>query len=218
MQLGTVVFLLAGPIRKYAFVLGYCLVQVITSLLEDVVIRRFGTAGRQYRTVFWTDEIVLDLLLFLILILLTYRSMEGSPSRAAMRRILAIVTSLVITLPFLLFKGAFKTSAWFDHTSQLLNFGGAILNLGLWTALLSNRRRDMKLLTVSAGFGILATGAAISFGLRQLSHGAAYIAAGNVFVIAHLAGACILCFAFRPSIQNRRPSNTNLLGTRTFVP
>jgi hypothetical protein len=207
MQLGTVVFLLVGSVRRYRFVLGFSLMQLFTSLLEEWVIWKFGTGGKQYRLIFWSDEIVLDLLLFLILILLTYRAMEGSPARAAMGRMLGAVTAIVIVLPFVLFKGAFVKPGWFDHTSQLLNFGAAILNLGLWTALLGSRKRDTKLLTVSAAFGILATGAAISFGLRRLIHtpGEAYKAAGDVFVFAHLAGSMILCWAFRPS-RRRAPS------------
>ena len=206
MQLGTVVFLLTGFVRKYNFVLGYCLLQLITSLLEEVVFRRFGWQSKQYRAVFWTDEIALDLLLFLILILLTYRAMEGSPAQAAMGRILGAVALIVMALPFVLFKGTFVKMAWFDHTSQLLNFGAAILNLGLWTALLGSRTRDKKLLTVSAGFGIVATGVAICFGLRVLIHtpGAVHKAVSQIFVVAHLAGSMILCWAFRPAAQERR--------------
>lgn len=204
MQVGTVVFLLLGSVRKYAFVLGYCALQVLTSLLEIGVIRKFGR-GKEYGKVFWTDEIVMDLLLFLILILLTYRAMEGSPMRGAMGRVLAVVTAIAIALPFFLFHGAFVKRSWFDHTSQMLNFGAAILNLGLWTALLGSRKRDAKLLTVSAAFGILATGAAISFGLRQIFNpaGAAYYAASDVFVFAHLGGSFILCWAFRPGMKWR---------------
>jgi hypothetical protein len=201
MQLGTVVFLAFGLVRKYAFVLAYCSVQLITSLLEVFVVHKFGTGGKQYKNIFWTDEIVLDLLLFLILILLTYRAMEGSPARAAMGRMLGAVTLAVLVLPFVLFKGAFVRTGWFDHTSQMLNFGAALLNLGLWTALLGSHKRDRTLLTVSAGFGILATGAAISFGLRRLIHtpGIAYATAGDIFVFANLACSTILCWAFRPS-------------------
>jgi hypothetical protein len=204
LQVGTVVFLLLGPARKYAFVLAYCALQVLTTLLEVGVIGKFGR-GKLYGKVFWTDEIVLDLLLFLILILLTYRAMEGSPMRAAMGRVLAVVTAITIALPFFLFKGAFVKMSWFDHTSQMLNFGAAILNLGLWTALLGSRKRDTKLLTVSAAFGILATGAAISFGLRQIfnAHGATHSAASQVFVFAHLFGSFILCWAFRPALKVR---------------
>jgi hypothetical protein len=219
MQLGTVVFLLFGPVRRYAFVLVFSLAQLVTSLLEEIVIRRFGTASKEYRLVFWTDEIVLDLLLFLILILLTYRAMEGSAARGSMGRILGAVALIVMVLPFVIYKGAFVQYSWFDHTSQVLNFGAAILNLGLWTALLGSRRRDRKLLTVSAGFGILATGVAISFGLRQLFHGAAYTAAGDAFVVAHLAGALILCWAFRPAF-GRNPGSPRVqsLGTGALAP
>jgi hypothetical protein len=217
MQLGTVVFLLFGPVRKYAFVLAYSSLQLTTSLLEVWVLHRFGATSRQYSKLFWTDEIVLDLLLFLILILLTYRAMEGSPMRGAMGRMLGAVTVLVIALPFVLFKGAFVKMAWFDHTSQLLNFGAALLNLGLWTALLGSRRRDPKLLTVSAGFGIIATGVAICFGLRLLVMvpGAAFRAVSEIFVFAHLAGSMILCWAFRPGVSSfmRQSNDAGRLAT-----
>jgi hypothetical protein len=201
MQLVVVVFLLMGEVRRYPFVLGYCSLQLITSLVEVVVLRTFGAGSRQYRWVFWTDEIGLNLLLFLILILLTYRAMEGSPLREATGRMLAAMTLIVIALPFVLFKGAFVKMAWFDHTSQLLNFGAAILSLGLRSALLRSRPRDKTLLTVSTAFGIIATGVAICFGLRLLiwAPGAAFQAATELFVLAHLAGATILCWAFRPA-------------------
>ena len=225
LQFGSVVFLVFGPARKYSFVLGYCSLQLCTSLLETVVSSKFGTGSRQYRAAFWTDEIVLDLLLFLILIVLTYRAMEGSPVRKAMWRMLGAVTVIVVALPFVLFKGAFVKTPWLDHTSQLLNFGAGILNLGLWTALLGSRRRDVQLLTVSAGFGIVATGVATCFGLRRLMHpGNGMKAANLLFLLSHLAGAAILCWAFRPAVRRpavRRKEGRVLdesLGTRSLVP
>jgi len=183
LQLATVVLLILGPARKYAFVLIYSVLQLGTSVIEIAVAHRFGTTGKAYRLVFWTDEIALDLLLFLILILLTYQAMEGSPGRGAMRKMLVAFALIAVSLPLGVFKGAFVKAAWFDQTSQLLNFSAAILNLGLWTALLSSRRRDLQYLTVSAGFGIVATGVSISFGLRHLIHtrGAAYQGANLMF-------------------------------------
>jgi hypothetical protein len=206
LQVGTVILLLRGPARKYAFVLAFCSLQVGTSVGEMLIERKFGRASKLYAMAFWTDEIVLDLLLFFILILLTYRALEGSAAQKQMGRMLGAVTLIVMVLPFVLYKGAFVKTSWFDHTSQLLNFGAAILNLGLWGALVASRRKDTQLLTVSAGFGILATGVAISFGLRRLiiahgaaAHGPLWTAANMVFVLAHLAGSVILCWAFRPA-------------------
>lgn len=108
MQLGTVIFLLWAPARKYAFVLGYCLLQLFTSVLEVMVSREFGTRSRAYRTAFWSDEIVLDLLLFFILLLLTHRAMEGSPAQGAMDRMLGAVAAMAVALPFVLYRGAFR--------------------------------------------------------------------------------------------------------------
>jgi hypothetical protein len=217
LQVATVVFLFLGTIRKYAFVLAYCLLQLATSVVEMTVAIKFGHRSRQFFELFWTDEIVLDVLLFFILILLTYRAMEGSTAQGHVRRLLGGVMLMVMLVPFVLFKGAFITMAWFDHTSQLLNFGGAILNLGLWTALLGSRKRDPQLLTVSAGFGVVVTGVAISFGCRRLSHlpGAgshnlALMAADLVFVLAHLTGALTLCWAFRPAKLSRNRTVGNL--------
>ncbi len=227
LQVATVVLLLIGPARKYAFVLTYSLIQLSTSVLEMVVAHRFGIRAKAYRLVFWTDEIALDLLLFLMLILLAYQAMEGSPARAAVRKTLVIVALIGVSLPFVIFKGAFVKGAWFDQTSQLLNFSAAILNLGLWTALLSSKRRDPQYLTVSAGFGIVATGVAISFGLRNLIHtrGSAYLGANLIFGLAHLAGAAILCWAFQPArgswrriLDRLSPRHAETISNGTFVP
>jgi len=55
LQFGAVVFLLLGEVRRYPFVLGYCSLQLLTSLLEFLVLRTFGARSSQYRMVFWTD-------------------------------------------------------------------------------------------------------------------------------------------------------------------
>jgi hypothetical protein len=220
-QLGTVAFLLLEGVRKYSYVAGYCFLQLFTSLLEIIVNREFGSHSRQYRIAFWTDEIGLDLLLFLILIVLTYRAMEGSPLQSAMRGMLVAGTVIVVALPFVLFQGMFAKPSWFEHTSQSLNFGAAIVDLGLWTALLRSPHRDPKLMRVSAGFGIVAAGVAMSFGLRSLIHarGAAYTAASTMFVLAHLAGAMLLCWAFRPDFAGYwSPSKPNSVVAGTLVP
>jgi hypothetical protein len=207
----AVVCLLLGPVRKYALVAAYCALQLGTSIAEFIVLQELGKNSHLYRVLFWTDEIVLDVLLFLVLILLTYRAMDGRPAQQAMSRILGAITVIVMLLPFVLFKGPFVKTTWYYHTSQLLNFGAAILNLGLWTALLGSRHRDAQVLMVSAGFGIVATGVAISFGLPILiggavAHGRVTIAVDLVFMLAHMAGTLILCRAFQPSFGGAAPT------------
>ena len=192
--------------RRYPILLIYCGAQLVTSLIEFTVLKQYGQKSHLYAVLFWTDELVLDLLLFLMVIDLTYRAMERNPARGMMARLLGGIVLLMLLLPFVVFQEPpFKASgapnaSWFDHTSQLLNFGGAILNLGLWTALLSSRNRDSQLLMVSAGLGVAVTGAAISYGLRSLFHD--YQGAANLFyVVTRAASAFIWCWAFRPSAR-----------------
>src|SRR5690242_16963560 len=154
LQAIVIFFLLRGPFRRYPVLLLYCVLQLATSLTEGYVLRAFGQASPIFRRLYWTDEVSLDLLLFLMVILLTYQALEGSTLRTGMGRLLGAVLVIVLVVPFVLFSARRFSSAWFDGTSQLLNFGGAIMNLGLWTALIGTKKRDPVLLTVSAGLGV----------------------------------------------------------------
>jgi hypothetical protein len=199
-QAVVIVFLLRGPFRRYPVLLLYCVLQLATSLTEGYLLRVFGQASPIFRRLYWTDEVSLDLLLFLMVIMLTYRALEGSPLRAGMGRLLGAVVVVVLVVPFLVFSARRFSSAWFDGTSQLLNFGGAILNLGLWTALIGTKKRDPLLLTVSAGLGVAVTGAAIAFGLRRFTPpGGTTQQLANLFkIVTYLASVAIWCWAFRP--------------------
>jgi len=194
LQLFLIVLLLRGPFRKYPLVLAYCVIQLALTALEYHFIRT-----NAYTRIYWTDEIVLNLLLFLMVITFTYRALGDSPLRAAMGKLLAVLCVIVLAVPFLIFKGPFfKATPWFNHTSQLLSFGAAILNLGLWSALVGNRRRDPQLLAVSAGLGVAVTGAAISYGVRGFVT-RDWIWLPDVFMnVTFVACMVIWCWAFRP--------------------
>ena len=193
-----VVFLLRGHVRRYPLLFLYSVLQLTLAVTEAIVLRTNNSA---YPKVYWTDEVVLDLLLFLLVILLVYRALEGSPLRPMMGRLLAVVVAVVLFVPFILFSARRFSTAWFDGTSQLLNFGAAILNLGLWTALVGTKKRDPLILTVSAGLGIAVTGAAMAYGLRRFSPpgGTLQYFANLLKTVTYLASVLIWCWAFRPS-------------------
>jgi hypothetical protein len=203
LQAIVIFFLLRGPFRRYPVLLLYCVLQLATSLTEGYVLRAFGQASPIFRRLYWTDEVSLDLLLFLMVILLTYQALEGSTLRTGMGRLLGAVLVIVLVVPFVLFSARRFSSAWFDGTSQLLNFGGAIMNLGLWTALIGTKKRDPVLLTVSAGLGVAVTGAAIAFGLRRFTPpGGTTQQLANLFkIVTYLASVAIWCWAFRPAAR-----------------
>jgi hypothetical protein len=143
-----------------------------------------------------TDEAIIDLLLFLMVIVMTYQALGNNPLRARIGRHigrwLAALVAGAVLLPFVLFQGPIFSARWFNPTSQMLTFGGAIVNLALWTALLGNRKRNPLLLAVSAGLGIAVTGAAITFGLhhfRWAANGTARILVDLIKSLAHVARA-----------------------------
>ena len=207
-QAAVIIFLLRGPFKRYPLLLVYCVSQLAATVTEEYVYRVFGDANSLFRTLYWTDEVTLDLLLFLLVITLTYRALEGNPMRTGMGRLLGAVLLIVLVVPFVLFGARRFSRAWFDSTSQLLNFGGALLNLGLWTALNGTRKRDPLLLQVSAGLGIAVTGAAIAFGLRRYTppRGTLQQLANLLKTLTYLASVAIWCWAFRPAAKKNPAS------------
>lgn len=199
LQLLLLYLLFSGPARKYAVLIVYAVAQLATTVAEQVVFRSAGPQSDLWFVVYWTDEILLDALVFVMVILLTYRALENSPIRPSVGRFLVLVSAAAVTLPFILFyRGQFDT-AWLNASAQWLNFGAAVLNLALWTAIIGTRNRDRQILMVSAGLGVLVTGSAVSFGLRQFTVEAvgAPRALANLFgQVTHLAGVSIWCWAF----------------------
>jgi hypothetical protein len=120
-----------------------------------------------------------------------------------MIRVLGIVSVIILALPFVILRGPMFYTRWFNGTDQILNFGTAILNLGLWTALLGNKKRDPQLLTVTAGLGVRVAAVAVFLGIRQLtvSGGAAREFANIIVQLASVVGTLIWCWAFRPSTR-----------------
>jgi hypothetical protein len=207
LQVLLVYSLLRGPFQKYFIIFLYSSVYLITSLLEVIIARRGGKTTPLYSQVYWTNEIVLDLLLFLMVILLTYRATEGSPLRAAAGKLLTGVVVIAVALPFVLGSQPYFSLRWFRLTAQILNFAGAIMNLALWTALIGSRRKDAQLLTVSAGLGVAVTGQAVYYGMRLMTNASAIrVVSDALNVITFLAGVAIWCWAFRPATRSSGPS------------
>jgi hypothetical protein len=196
-----VLLLLRSNFRRYSFLLVYVLTFLVTGVLELRSQRIYTVDSLSYRHLFMADEVILDLLLFLMVITMTYRAMGESPLRAKIGRVLAVVVTVVILVPFVVFRGPLWSTRWFYATSQLLNFGGAVMNLGLWTALAGNKQRDSRVLAVSAGLGIAVTGAAISYGLMAFSWGRTGITGQLVAVSKstfNVLSLMIWCWTFWP--------------------
>src|SRR5258706_3628081 len=124
--------------RKYLMVFLFCILLLVTSLAEVLVVQapNYGNRSETYRILFWTDEMVTDAFLFVMVAVMIYRATEGTPLRTLAERLFSGVVAIALLLPFVVFGDKWFTNHWFNRSSQLLNFGGAVLNLLLWTALL----------------------------------------------------------------------------------
>ncbi len=207
LQLVLLFLLIRGPFRRFFFIFAYCLAQTIQTVLDGFVLRQYGVASREYRVVFWTDAIVVDLLLFALVVVLTYQAMEGSLLRNMLGRLVGIVSLGILVLPFVVLNGPIFGTHWLNGADQILNFGAAIMNLALWTALVASKKRDKQLLSITAGLGARVAAAAVLLGLRQLT-----VSGGNAREVADLAaqltfvaGALIWCWAFRPGQAQPAP-------------
>ena len=218
LQLALIFYLLRGPYRRYIALLVYSGAVLLATGIENVVTHLTHPAPALYRKVYWSDEVITDLLLFLVVISLTNLALEGNPLRAKTSRILAGIVAAVLILPFVLFNPPLFTSPthwspawgrWFNSTSQMLNFGAAIMNLGLWSALLTSRKRDPQLLKVSIGVGVAVAGQAIGFGIRRfIPDQSTAREFPDIFMsMTHVLSVFIWCWAFR-SAANARGSES----------
>lgn len=200
----VMVLLLRGPIRQCWVVLLYvCWELVATAGLTVADLLLNGTsqamgpaqigAARLYARFYWTNDLIVDLLRLVLTTVLIY-TVVAKPS---LGRLLGGLILAMVVLPFILFHPTFKPMpkvAWFNSTSQLLNFGASIMNVILWGALIRSRRRDSRLIGLSIGLGILVTGAAVSCGLRHFIPYGSFTAAFNLFLNLTQLAAWLIWF------------------------
>lgn len=199
--------LIRGPLNRYFPLFLYIATNLMSSFAEGWVAQHQGVDSHVYFQVYWGGELLLDLLLFFVVISLTLRALEGSPVRKPAMHFLLLVMGIVLLLPWVAFKSPMFMTRWNNRVSELFNFGAAIMNLGLWTALLVSKRRDRQLLTVTAGLGVALASAAMTMAMRH------YTLSGSIgrdiIDWAHrlffVGGMAIWCRAFWPA-RKRQPT------------
>ena len=220
LELALLGLLLVGPFRKYLVFSLYIAGLGLGDVVGTIAYYRRGLSSSAYYDIYWTDRIGSALLLFAVVIAFTYEALRESPLRAKAAKALAVIFLVTLALPFAFLREhysgqhGFFSSKWFNEVSQIWSFGAAIMNLVLWTALLSNRRRDPKLVIISIGLGLLTASAAIGWGSRQWFPEADRWPVDTFRWVSHLASLLIWCWAFRPSARPvPRPTPPNALTT-----
>jgi hypothetical protein len=209
--------LIKGSYRKYPVLFTYVLILFFTGIIDATLYFEIGLWTGSARTVFWVNDSIRQVFLFVFVLSLVYQAMASGPGRAAVQRLL-IIGSLILAIISYYGMHDARPSAWMTSVIRNMSFCAAIVNLGLWAALLRQKRRDSQILLLSGGLGLQMTGEAIGHSFRNLWQiSRTYAVAGNVIlVLAHLL--CLLAWwqAFRSSRSSTPAKSVKKVEDETF--
>jgi hypothetical protein len=175
LELMIMVLLLRGPWKEYPFVFAYVLGDFFTTVLEIGPGLQYADATAQakryYALLYWWNERVMQVLVFVLIISLIYRATAHQKARHVL--LLAVICGILLFagITFLVYYDPAKgTGRWITPWARNMNFCAAILDLGLWATLIGAPRKNYRLLMVSGALGIQFTGGAIGQAVRGLSH------------------------------------------------
>ena len=189
-----------GSHRVYPFLFAFCLADFLSSVLESSaflgVVSWKSIAGELYATYYWGNEFALQLLIFVLMLSMIHRAMEGLPHRWLLILSIAFaVTSVSILSVPLTYSSSSSFTRWMTDLSGKLSFFSALLNVVLWSALLRNRNRSRQLLVIAAGLGLLTAGKSIGHHLRGWTPQAVPYADAFI-VLSQLLCLLVWCWAF----------------------
>jgi hypothetical protein len=205
LELMVIAVMLRGEqYRRYFFIFLYALVDFLTTVSEIpyALARSSGTleAKGKLAKMFWINERIMQVLVLMVVVSLVYNATKHLRSRRTLLTGIICGTTLLSAISLWyhvydtrMLPGSFR---YMTPWTRDLNFGAAILDMGLWALLIGSQRKDRKLLLVTGGLGIQFTGAAIGQALRDMSPTIVAVASDFV-VITNLARLYIWWQAFR---------------------
>ena len=197
--------LINGPYRDYPFLFANVLVLLVTGII-DAALYNFlvGDWAGSARIMFWINDSIRQVLLFTLVLSLVFQAMSSGRKRAAVQRLL-IFGSLTLAVASYFALSDPRISVRMSAVIRNMSFCAAVLNLGLWAALIRTKQRDPRILMISGGLGLQITGEAMGHSLRNLWQiSRVYVNVGNgVLVLAHLLCLVVWWQAFRKSSSAR---------------
>jgi len=207
--------LLRGHWKQFPFVFAYVLGDFLTTVLEIQPGLQYESATAQakksFALLYWWNERIMQVLVFLLVISLIYRAAAHLKTRHIL--LLGVICGILlfagITL-FIYYDPGITTGKWITPWLRNLNFSAAILDLGLWALLIGAKRKDYRLLMVSGALGIQFTGGAIGQAVRQLSHSSVQLTAYFI----PLANLICLYILWRAFLTPSTPADSRPRGPR----
>jgi len=189
---------LKGAFKRFPILFTYAVTLFLTTIVEAAAFYdpQIWMKSSGY---YWIVDSIRQVLIFCVVISLTYKVMGESRSRSSVRRGL-VAGAAIFALVSLYATREDAFGFWMTSLSRNLSFCAVILNLILWAILIKSRLADRTLLLISGGLGIQMAGQAIGHSLRQISHDQSSpvrISGDLIVVLSHLACLYIWWQAFR---------------------
>jgi hypothetical protein len=167
--------LLRGEYRRFPFIFAYATVEFLAAAAE--VPAFFAVQGHaskdqgSFAFVWWLDEVIAQVLLFVVVMSLIYMATSRLSTRRTVRTGLIVGSVVFAAVSFLIHYAPAEQAVgiWMTPWTRDLNFAAAILDLALWALLIGSRQKDHRLLLLSGALGIQFTGEAIGEAVRQLA-------------------------------------------------
>ena len=203
--------LLRGEYRRFPFVFAFACALLVTTLVgipanvNYVLHPHDPQLYRHFAKIYWINEGILQAFILAVVISLIDQAATQVRSRRLVRAALIVGALLFAGISFAAhYRPALKYFGyWMTPWTRDLSFGSAILDLGLWTLLISSRRGDRRLLLISGALGMQFTGEAIGEALQNLSIAQTVhsleLAGSIITMLAGLACLYVWWRTFRPS-------------------
>jgi hypothetical protein len=193
--------LLRGEYRRYPFIFLYAVVDLLTTILEIQPSMAYSSgtpeAKHQWALMFWFNERIMQVLVFLLVISLIYAVTKHLRFRRTL--LLGIICGTILFAAISLWVHSdpnLPLGRYMTRWTRDLNFWEVFLFLGLWALLISSRQKDYKLLLITGALGIQVTGGAIGMALRDVAP-AIVAPASDFLMITNVVRLYIWWQAFR---------------------
>jgi hypothetical protein len=186
-----------GSYREYPFVFAYTLVLLVSTLVELAVNVAPAWLHNDYKYYYWADEIILDVLVFCLVIAFIDEASRHSRQKVIERHWLVLAAALILIVSVAAHHSS-NLNRQMTLVSRDLNICAVILDLVLWSLLLTARRPNRRLMQLSGGLGLQLTGAIKGEQLRHFSR-SLFLAGSLLEVTTGFLGLYIWWRALRPA-------------------
>src|SRR5579864_2089986 len=151
--------MLRGSYRHYRLAFTYTLALLFTTVVE--IAAKTAPKSVHWNVYYWIDDVILNVLVFCVVIAFIDKAAAHAAKPPLKRHWLVAGAALIGITSLLVHYGAPHLNHWMTLVSRDLNACAVILDLILWSLLVTSRKPDHRLLLLSGGLGIQLTGALI---------------------------------------------------------